>query len=169
MGDSENYKTWEKCDDYELSHQQIKNEADMILPDNAFSNEAVEVYFHIAKEKAELLVIDLLTALREIDSLFQGYPNTDFEIGYINIYDDCIKIRYFALKYNDEFIVAVCKNKGQWCCIGRGIGLGMERYNPPLPITDLNRWRIDHSAPMQSSLFSRAKSFLQEFGDAFRK
>gem|GEM_PF-3518302 len=116
-----------------IHHSEITEEmlnwpkADMILPDKNFSDEAVEVYFHVPTEEAELLVKDLITILHKIDAMVQSCPNTEFEIGYINIYDDNMKVRYFGLKVNTEFDIEVYKDAEQWYCSRQG----GTTYNPP--------------------------------------
>ena len=100
---------------------------DMILPVDIYSDEKVEIYFRIPREKANETAEDLLTIIRDIDALVQRYPKTEYEIGYIDIYDDKVKIRYYGLLVNTEFDVEVHKNSEQWYCSA----IGMERFNPP--------------------------------------
>ena len=87
---------------------------DMILPVDVYSDEKVEIYFRIPREKANAIVEDLLTIIRDVDALVQRYPKTEYEIGYIDIYDDKVKIRYYGLLVNTEFDVEVHKNSEQW-------------------------------------------------------
>jgi len=92
-----------------------------------FADEPIDIYFHIAKEKAELILSDLLTVLHKIDAIVQQSPNTEFEIGYIDIYDDNIQICYYGLLCNTEFDVKVYKDAEQWYVSKQGL----RTYNPP--------------------------------------
>ena len=96
----------------------------------AFSDEPVEIYFHIEREQAELILHDLLTVLHKIDATVQEIPKTKFEIAYINIYENNIQICYYGVTANTEFDVEVYETAGQWYCKK----LGMTTYNPPMGI-----------------------------------
>ena len=102
----------------------------MTLPLETFSDEPVEIYFHMEKEKAEFILSDLLTVLHRVDSIVQQHPRTEFKIAYMYICDDKAKICYYGLTVNTEFYVEVYRQSGQWYCSKEG----MKVYSPPMPI-----------------------------------
>lgn len=96
---------------------------EMLLPDG----DSIEIELHIPRESSQAWIMDVLSSLECLDG-FVRQTAQDFELAYMEIFDNRISLDYWGITVNSQFGVQAFREAGQWYVTR----MGMREFKPPV-------------------------------------